>query len=163
MTNPPSLTPTIPLWALSSIILWDATGDEGRAKYRCFRPAGKGERSGNDGHQNGHQHSDTTHTTPTPARTERPVIADKLTSGEMSEDRTKRVKANFKTGALNHSATVPSFGEYPQIQVCSSLGRWSPKSSQTLHQAYVGSKSCVSSGPTPPPSTKQPRGFTRHF
>jgi hypothetical protein len=36
MTNPPSLTPTIPLSALSSIVLWDATAscDEGSALHQ---------------------------------------------------------------------------------------------------------------------------------
>ena len=54
--------------------------------HRSFKPAGEGERVRNDGHENGHQHSNTTHTKPTCTGIERPVIADELTSCGMSED-----------------------------------------------------------------------------
>ena len=54
--------------------------------HRSFKPAGEGERVRNDGHENGHQHSNTTHTKPTCTGIERLVIADELTSRGMSED-----------------------------------------------------------------------------
>ena len=87
-----------------------------RSGHRSFKPAGKGERLTNDGHENGHQHSNTTRNTPTCAGTERPAIANELTSSGTLEDRTKRGKENFKTGALNHPATLPS----PRDQLLSS-------------------------------------------
>jgi hypothetical protein len=54
--------------------------------HRLFKPAGEGERLANNGHENGHQLSNITHTTPIWVGTEKPVIVDELTSGEMWRD-----------------------------------------------------------------------------
>jgi hypothetical protein len=37
-----------------------------------------------------------------------PISSDQTTSARTDEERTNRGKANFKTGALNHSATFPA-------------------------------------------------------
>jgi hypothetical protein len=36
------------------------------------------------------------------------ILLDQTTQGDIGGERTKQQKANFKTGALNHSATLPS-------------------------------------------------------
>ena len=54
--------------------------------HRSFTPAGEGERFANYGHENGHEHSNTSVATPTCAGTETPVIADELTPCEMCRD-----------------------------------------------------------------------------
>jgi hypothetical protein len=36
------------------------------------------------------------------------ILLDQTTQGDIGEERTKQQKANFKTGALNHSATLPT-------------------------------------------------------
>jgi hypothetical protein len=36
------------------------------------------------------------------------ILLDQTTKGDIGGDRTKQQKGNFKTGALNHSATLPA-------------------------------------------------------
>src|SRR6516162_7288639 len=51
---------------------------------------------------------DTSHTTPGPAGTKRANSSDKSTQGGIEQNEAGRREENFKTGALNHSATLPS-------------------------------------------------------
>ena len=80
----------------------------GRATRGSDQPAGVSERLANNGHQFGHQRSNTGEGRAGSARMEVPILSDQTALPRTDEDRTKRGKANFKTGALNHSATLPT-------------------------------------------------------
>jgi len=56
---------------------------------------------------------DTSHTTPGPAGTKRANSKDKSTQGGIEQNEAGRREENFKTGALNHSATLPSQQHHP--------------------------------------------------
>src|SRR5438552_2743037 len=61
------------------------------------------------GHQLGHQRSDTAQTEAGSLRMKKLILLNQTTPAQPSWIRTKRGKANFKTGALNHSATLPGY------------------------------------------------------
>src|SRR6266566_6662998 len=61
-----------------------------------------------NGHENGHQRSDTAQAEVGSARMKRLFLLDQTTSAWPCWIRTKRGKANFKTGDLSHSATLPA-------------------------------------------------------